>query len=239
MCKCRLQKSLKSINILIVAMILVVAILFSSCSSAKDYGENQAPVLESTEFAGDQAADNQEKNEKDIADLLGKDESVLDDVDVSDDSIIDTKEDDKDVIVNMPVDAENEVKEFDAVEDMQLGALKADLPKAEVEKVMKSELVNSTSKEEYGMETEILTYKDGTVINLLSGKVYSISVKSPDYATPRGLKVGDTEETLRKLYGEPSAVEEGKWIYSPRGYDMFFVTVENGIIVEIMISQVL
>lgn len=128
---------------------------------------------------------------------------------------------------------------MDLVADMQLGALKVDMAKAEVEKAMKSELVDSTTKEEYGMKTEILTYEDGTVINLLEGKVYSISVKSSDYVTPRGLKVGDTEETLRKLYGEPSAVEGGKWIYSSRGYDVFFVTVKDGKVIEIMVSQVL
>ena len=122
---------------------------------------------------------------------------------------------------------------------MQLGSLKADMPKAEVEKVMKSELVDTVIKEEYGMETEIQTYKDGTVINLLDDKIYSIKITSSDYATPRGLKIGDMEETLRKLYGEPSAIEDGKWIYSSRGYDMFFVTVKDGIVVEIMISQVL
>lgn len=212
--KHRSQNSMKFINIFIVTMVLVSAILLSSCSAAKRLGESQAPGIDPTEVTTDQSADNQGKDETDTADLHGEDESIS-------------------------TDAGNEVKEFDAATDLQLGGLKADMPKAEAERVMKSELVDSTTKEEYGMETEIQTYKDGTVINLLDGKVYSVRVKSPDYETPRGLKTGDTEEILRKLYGEPSAVEDGKWIYSSRGYDMFFITVENGVVVEIMISQVL
>lgn len=212
--KHRSQKSMKSVNIFIVAMLLVTVMLFSSCSVAKRPGESETPAIDPAGVTTDQSADSQGEDETDKADLHGNDESVS-------------------------VDAGNEVKEFDAVKDMQLGELKADMPKAEAERVMKSELVDSTVKEEYGMETEIQTYKDGTVINLLDNKVYSISVKSSDYATPRGLKTGDTEETLRKLYGEPTAVEDGKWIYSSRGYDLFFVTVKDGIVVEIMISQVL
>ncbi|MGI6706269.1 MAG: hypothetical protein ACOX6S_08440 [Clostridia bacterium] len=212
--KHRSQNRMKHISIFIVAMVFVSALLISSCSAAKRPGESQEPIIDPTEVTTSQLADDQGKEETATAVLNGEDESASTDV-------------------------ENEVKEIDASTNLQLGALKADMPKAEVEKAMKSELVDSTIKEEYGMETVILTYKDGTVINLLDGKVYSVSVKSPNYATPRGLKTGDTEETLRKLYGEPSAVEDGKWIYSSRGYDMFFVTVENGIVVEIMISQVL
>jgi len=195
-------------------MIFISTMLISSCSAAKRLGESQTPSIDPTEVTSSQPADDQGKEETDSADLNGEHESVSN-------------------------DAENEVKEIDAATDLQLGALKADMSKAEVEKAMKSELMDSTTKEEYGMETEILTYEDGTVIHLLDSKVYSVSVKAPDYATPRGLKTGDTEETLRRLYGEPTAVEDGKWIYSYRGYDLFFVTVKDGVVVEIMISQVL
>jgi len=218
----RLQKRIKSVRIFIAAVMLIGALMLSSCTAAKQNNENQAPVIDPAKDATILPADNPEKNE---------------------DTIINTTEDNNadnvDVHYSISDNDENVVKAFDAVEDMQLGELKADMPKDEVEKVMKSELVDSTTREEYGMETEILTYEDGTVIHILDGKVYSISVKSPDYATPRGLKTGDTEETLKKLYGEPTAVEDGKWIYSYKGYDMFFVTVKDGIVEEIMISQVL
>jgi len=233
------QNSMRFINMFVVALVLVLAMLFSSCSAAKDPGESQTPVIDPTKYI---TADNQGKNENDTTDLYDGDEPTSDDVDVSDYIEEDSQEDqasNKDVTDSTSSDAGNEIKELDLVTDMQLGALKVDMTKAEVEKVMKSDLVDSTTKEEYGMKTEIQTYKDGTIINLLDGKIYSISVKSSDYATPRGLKIGDTEETLRKLYGEPSAVEDGKWIYSSRGYDVFFVTVKDGKVVEIMISQVL
>ena len=242
--KHRAQKSMKFVNVFIVVMMLAIAALFSSCFATENPGESQTREMAPAEVTTDKAVDNQVKNETDTADLHDKKEYASVDVNISD-AVEDDQVSNEDVTDDISVDSGDKVgngdkiKEFDVIKDMQLGALKIDMAKAEVEKVMKSELIDSTTNEEYGMETEIQTYKDGTVINLLNGKVYSISVKSPDYATPRGLKTGDTEETLRKLYGEPSAVEDGKWIYSSRGYDMFFVTVKNGVVVEIMISQVL
>jgi len=226
------------VNILVVVLMLASTILLSSCSVARGSDEGQTQVIDPDKVTTGESADNQGEDKADTDDLHGKDGSASADADASN-LVADTDEGDKATNEDANDDAGNDVKEFDIVADLQLGELKVDMPKAEVEKVMKSELVDSTTKEEYGMKTEILTYKDGTVIHLLDGKVYSVTVKSSDYATPRGLKVGDTEETIRKLYGEPSAVEDGKWIYSPRGYDLFFVTVKDGVVVEIMISQVL
>lgn len=236
------HNSMRFVNVFVVVSVLVLALLFSSCSSAKDPAESQTPVIDPVKDTIDQYTGNQGKNETDTTSLHGEDEPISDDVEISDYVVRDSQQDqeaNKDATDDTSLNNINEVEELDLVADMQLGALKVDMAKAEVEKAMKSELVDSTTKEEYGMKTEILTYEDGTVINLLEGKVYSISVKSSDYVTPRGLKVGDTEETLRKLYGEPSAVEGGKWIYSSRGYDVFFVTVKDGKVIEIMVSQVL
>lgn len=219
----RWRKSISFVNIFLVAILLIAALLLSSCSPVKSQDESPVPLIDPEKVSEGQLDDNQGKDETDNLAKAVEDGEIVND----------------DVTDSIYVDAGKEVKELDVTEDMQLGELKVDMTKDEVAKVMKSELVDSTIKEEYDMETEIQTYKDGTVINLLNGKVYSISVKSSDYITPRGLKTGDTEDTLQKLYGEPSAVEDGKWIYSSRGYDMFFVTVEKGIVVEIMISQVL
>ncbi|MFY9177757.1 MAG: hypothetical protein WBI74_01680 [Caldicoprobacterales bacterium] len=217
------HKSLKSFKILTIIMVLAVAMLISSCTASFKQGQNQVPLIDPIKATTDKPID---KPEEDESDNLNE-------------AIESNEADNEEVKDSQSVNAGDKVKEFDAIKDMQLGSLKADMPKAEVEKVMKSELVDTVIKEEYGMETEIQTYKDGTVINLLDDKIYSIKITSSDYATPRGLKIGDREETLRKLYGEPSAIEDGKWIYSSRGYDMFFVTVKDGIVVEIMISQVL
>jgi hypothetical protein len=225
-------------------MVLATALLFSSCSAIIRPIEKEITVNETSEIPAGTSNQNtkDEENSADNTDASTEtDDFVSIDVEVKDysDDSADDKAANEDASNSTSVDTGNEAVEFDAAKDMQLGALKADMPKDEVEQVMESELVDSATKNEYGMETETLTYKDGTIINLLSGKIYSISVKSSDYATPRGLKAGDTEETLRKLYGEPTTVEDGKWIYSARGYDLFFVTVENGIVTEIMISQVL
>lgn len=220
------QQNIKHSKVFIITMVLITSILGSSCSVTKLPEENQIPVdptVLTVPSMSDQAVVSEEENKVETADSTDRDGSETVDVNVTD----------------YPIDEVNEAIEFNAAKDMQLGLLIADMPKIEVERVMKSELVETDIKNEYGMETEILSYEDGTVIHLLDGKLYSISVRSPEYATPRGLKTGDSAETLRQLYGEPTTIEDDKWIYSSRGYDFFFVTVQDGEVVEIMISQVL
>jgi hypothetical protein len=139
-----------------------------------------------------------------------------------------------------PDDSISEAKEFSASEDMQLGNLKVDMQKSEIDKFITAEISETTVNTEFDMETEVVSYDDGTIIQLIGGKIYSISVTTADYPTPRGLKVGDKSDILKQLYGEPTAVEEDdRWIYSSRGYDLFFVTVKDGVVVKIMVSQVM
>lgn len=74
----------------------------------------------------------------------------------------------------------------------------------------------------------------------MEGKIYSIEVASAEYATPRGLKAGDTVELLRRLYGEPDSInDEGVWVYSYRGYDLFYVTVVDDTVTGIKVSLVM
>lgn len=139
-----------------------------------------------------------------------------------------------------PNDTSSEVEEFSADEDMQLGKLKVDMTRGEIDKLMTAKISESKITNEYGIETEILSYEDGTEIHLVDGKIYSMNAASADYPTPRGLKVGDSSDTLKQLYGEPSAIDNnGTWIYSSRGYDLFFVTVKDGVVAKIMVSQVM
>jgi len=124
--------------------------------------------------------------------------------------------------------------------DLKLGELQVDMPKKSVEQFIKAKLLDSKSDNSYGFESETLIYDDGTEIHLVDGKIYSISVAAPDYPTPRGLRVGDSAEKVKELYGEPDAIEEdGLWLYSARGYDLFFVTIKDSIVITIKVSQVM
>jgi hypothetical protein len=125
-------------------------------------------------------------------------------------------------------------------EDLKLGELQVDMPKETMEELIKAKLTDSKTDDSYGFESEILIYDDGTEIHLVDGKIYSISVSAPEYPTPRGLRAGDTAEKVKELYGEPAAIEEDSlWVYSVRGYDLFFVTINDGKVVSIKVSQVM
>ena len=55
-----------------------------------------------------------------------------------------------------------------------------------------------------------------------------------------GPSVGDTAEKVKELYGEPTAIEEdGLWIYSSRGYDLFYITIKDNTVAAIKVSQVM
>lgn len=125
-------------------------------------------------------------------------------------------------------------------DDLALGDLKVNMTRQMIEKVMDAGLSDSSEEDRYGMKSEYLDYNDGTKIHLVDGKIYSIEVSSSDYPTPRGLKVGDSASEIEILYGKPDDItEDGIWIYSPEGYDVFFVTVKDEIVKAIKVSLVL
>jgi uncharacterized protein YceK len=127
-----------------------------------------------------------------------------------------------------------------SLDDLQLGNVKLDMPYEKVLDVMKSKPENEETDEYEGMEAKTLFYKDGTEIYLVDGAVYSINVISGDYPTPRGLKVGDTAERLKELYGEPNNKNDAThWGYTYDGYELFSVVLEDNKIVEIQVDLVM
>lgn len=125
-------------------------------------------------------------------------------------------------------------------DDLQLGKLKVNMTKQRVNEVMKSALTRSTEDSTSGIESEFLYFDDKTQVHLVEGKIYAITIAAADYATPRGLKVGDSAEDVQRLYGEPSYVnKEGTWVYSSRGYDVFFVTIQDGVVMSMKVSLVM
>jgi hypothetical protein len=209
-------------DITIITILLVGMMLLSACRESQSTVENKALTSSSEPNITMSTTKEDDATQAEISEATN------------------TAETSNTIEITEPTDTSSEVKEFSASEDMQLGKLKVDMTKSEIDKLMTAKISGSKIADEYGIETEILSYDDGTEIHLVGGKIYFISVITADYPTPRGLKVGDSSDTLKQLYGEPTAIEEDdRWIFSSRGYDLFFVTVKDGVVVKVMVSQVM
>jgi hypothetical protein len=134
------------------------------------------------------------------------------------------------------MDGENSV----TLDDLQLGSVKLDMSYNELMKVLKQKPDKEETEEYEGLEARTLFFADDTQIYVVDNAVYSINVTSPDYATPRGLKVGDSTDRLIELYGEPDTREEkDHWGYNYNGYEVFTVIVEDGKVTEMQVDLVM
>jgi hypothetical protein len=80
---------------------------------------------------------------------------------------------------------------------------------------------------------------DGLTVEFGSISRLGITLASPRVATRRGLRVGDTEQRLRALYGPPSRYEDADWIYEdPReSLHIISVTVRDGRVAQIYVGS--
>jgi len=125
------------------------------------------------------------------------------------------------------------------LEDLQLGDIKLGITYDELLELLENESDESieVSEDEYeGLVAKTLYLPDDTQILVVDGTVHSVNVISPDYPTPRGLKVGDSEETLLELYGEPASIDDNYWNYTYEGYELFTVKVEDSKVTEMQID---
>ena len=122
-------------------------------------------------------------------------------------------------------------------DDLQLGKIKLDMTYDELIEAMGVKPGQEEADELEGLDAKTLFFADGTQVYIVDGKVYSVNVTSSDFATPRGLKTGDSEAKLKKLYGEPSSDENGVLGYSYNGYDLFTVVIEGGKVSQIQIDK--
>jgi len=67
----------------------------------------------------------------------------------------------------------------------------------------------------------------------------SITATDPTLTTPRGLRVGDTAEALFVLYGIPVSVLDNVWTYGDGDYNIFHVTVRNGVVEQLWLHAVM
>ena len=119
------------------------------------------------------------------------------------------------------------------VDDLQLGNLRVKTAPEVVDMVMKIEPQKLVQKHQ-----EVVTrVYDGVEVTISFGEVSHILATSPDYATPRGLKVGDSLQRLLELYGEPSQIikesesSKGGDLYSfdlSENFYLFHAVVKDG-----------
>ncbi|MEI6602802.1 MAG: hypothetical protein WCL54_04895 [Clostridia bacterium] len=96
---------------------------------------------------------------------------------------------------------------------------------------------------EVGATITTYTLQDGTLISFWKYKkqhtIGAIEITSERYQTPRGLKVGDSLSTLKKLYGKPSYVHNGEYSFNDGYmYDLFNVTVKDDKVIKIRVNLV-
>ncbi len=123
------------------------------------------------------------------------------------------------------------------LDDLQLGKIKLGMTYDELVEILENETVEVAQDEYEGLVAKTLYLADDTQILVVDDTVYSVNVISPDYPTPRGLKVGDSEEAIRQLYGDPASIDDDNyWSYTYDGYELFTVRVEDGKAIEIQID---
>lgn len=127
-----------------------------------------------------------------------------------------------------------------SIEDLRLGNLSVRLAALELDFRMaqKPERVELAHD---GYE-ETRYYENGIEIMIIENEVFMISMDNPDYPTPRGLKVGDSLETLTTLYGEASMIEtleNGNTLYSfdlSGEYHLFHAEIKDDTIVRLQVN---
>lgn len=83
---------------------------------------------------------------------------------------------------------------------------------------------------------EYFDYPDFKVV-VTDGEVSQISTTSDKFATPSGVKVGDTQKKVKDIYGEPSSYYRGVLNYKvgPE-FELLHIKVKNDKVIEIKIN---
>lgn len=124
--------------------------------------------------------------------------------------------------------------------DFKIGKIELYMKFSDVRNAIGKDPIESSEETDEIGKSMTLKYDDGTVIQLLDDEVYSISVTSSDYITPRGLAIGDSAEKVIDLYGEPLNKESVTWDFEGFGeYDLFHVDIKDNRVVGITVNLVM
>ncbi len=111
--------------------------------------------------------------------------------------------------------------------------------------IINNPIISSKTENADALEigAHITTYKleDGTLISFWQYKdeniISAIEIISDKYLTPRGLKVGDSINTLRRLYGKADNINKGEYSFDDGyGYDFFTVTIQDYKVYKIRVN---
>ncbi len=77
-------------------------------------------------------------------------------------------------------------------------------------------------------------FSDVSVHFFSSDHVVGLGIHGPGAATPRGLRVGESGDRVKELYGNPTSHYENDWDYEdprhPEGLHVLRITVEEGVV---------
>jgi len=107
----------------------------------------------------------------------------------------------------------------------------------EVRKILGTPLRVSVEKGEITGELETRFFYRGVEVLTVSGEVYNVVCKTPDYATPDGARVGQPLAKIIETYGTGETIlgdEETRVRYNIPGTDRYLVFhVRDGVVVTI------
>jgi len=152
----------------------------------------------------------------------------------------------EEAIGNIAVSIRVTRESFGKMEDELSSITPADLKLGNIEVGMTYEMlldaigqkpVDTVTEDYDGMKTKMLNFADDTQVYVVNNIVYTVNVVDPGYATPRGLRPGDSEERILELYGEPNNRDDNIWGYTINGYELLTIVTEDGVVTQIQIEQ--
>lgn len=127
-------------------------------------------------------------------------------------------------------DAKNTLK----TKDLQLGGIKLKMNASDAEKIIGYEPSHIIQGQNGVQENR---FYDDIELDIQNNEIIYISATSDKYATPKGLKVGDSVEKLLKLYGTPAKIYNNIYSYEIyEGYYSFHTEVKDGKITRIQVN---
>lgn len=120
------------------------------------------------------------------------------------------------------------------MDDLQLGGIKLGMKADQAEQTMA--VKPSKVIKEQNDEIEKWLY-EGIELDVQENQVIYASTASKEYATPRGLKVGDSAERLLKLYGTPSRIYNNIYSFEiDKEHYVFHAEVKDGKVIRIQVN---
>jgi hypothetical protein len=127
-------------------------------------------------------------------------------------------------------------------EDFVIAGVSEGMDAAAVRKTVGKPQSIRTSKNPFDPASKLMDWHyDSLSVAFVDGTVNATTLTAPNRATKRGLRVGDSAEKLRGLYGEPDGKYQADWEYvDPKEEThVLRITVKNGRVTRILAGRIL